>query len=184
MNNPTPATPNTCVVDPLGSPRPLMESGQPNLGSPLANSTSGHNGQGFSPDLGSPEIPTVPRNSGSSGDLSELLGSDGQPGDYQLQGRRRTQITYANVSRFIGRHTLRHFLSYADLSVQNTNRVLRIFSGQEIHSFHIFLFPDLISPQQMSLWGVPYGVAAKIMLRAEGYYHHLVHCERMSLAEL
>jgi hypothetical protein len=61
-----------------------------------------------------------------------------------------------------------------------TKRVLKILRGHEINSFHIFLFPNLISPHQLTLWDIPYGVAAELMLHAEGFYIHLLNQERMN----
>ncbi|EGG09629.1 uncharacterized protein MELLADRAFT_104045 [Melampsora larici-populina 98AG31] len=90
---------------------------------------------------------------------------------------RRRNISYAAVRRFVGT-PLREYLIFTGLSTMERARVLRILSGQSITSFLIFLFPDLITPQQMYAWGIPYGVAAELILHAEGFYQKLLQKER------
>ncbi|EGF99991.1 uncharacterized protein MELLADRAFT_68196 [Melampsora larici-populina 98AG31] len=91
---------------------------------------------------------------------------------------RRRNLSYAAVRRFIGLKPLRDYMVFAGLAPSETSKALRILSGHAIHSFHVFLFPELISPKQMYQWGISYGVGAELILHAEGYYHKLLRRER------
>ncbi|KAH9822968.1 hypothetical protein DFH28DRAFT_880255 [Melampsora americana] len=95
---------------------------------------------------------------------------------------RRRQLSYAAVRRFIGRETLRPFFQYAKIPGHMASRIIMILHGQQIASFHYFLFPDLLSPQQLNLWGIPFGVAADLILHAEGFYIQLLKKEKKNAA--
>ncbi|KAH9811919.1 hypothetical protein DFH28DRAFT_829137, partial [Melampsora americana] len=82
-------------------------------------------------------------------------------------------LSYAAVQRFAGLYHLSHYLDFADLSPSMSSKCIWILSGHEIKSFHVFLFPDIISAKQLCDWGIPFGVACEIILHAEAYYLEL-----------
>ncbi|KAH9815231.1 hypothetical protein DFH28DRAFT_893113, partial [Melampsora americana] len=88
------------------------------------------------------------------------------------------ELSYGAIRRFMGRETLRPFLQFAKLPSHTATKIVMILHGHQMDSFHYFLFPDLLPPHQLSLWGIPYGVAIDLCLHAEAFYLHLVNRER------